>query len=273
MADVKLFVCCHKNTYIPAHAMIVPIQVGAALTEERFDGFIQDNTGTHISGKNRFYCELTAQYWAWKNCKADYYGFFHYRRYLILNQTIKRPYILAAAPTENLLHKFGYDGFEAEITAGDYDIFAPRAEQRYQSVRAHYCEKHNAEDLAYIERILACRCPRCLPAAKAYLDSTEHYFGNLYIMKRDTFWGYCEWLFPILEEFDEMVPNRSPRVDGYLAERLFGIYLTEYRQRHADRVMELPRIQFGASGKSRLLYVLLPPGTWRRAVMRSLIGK
>ena len=42
---------------------------------------LADNTGDHISNRNRFYCELTTQYWAWKNMDADYYGFCHYRRY------------------------------------------------------------------------------------------------------------------------------------------------------------------------------------------------
>lgn len=46
----------------------------------------RDNEGDNISGKNPDYCELTAQYWAWKNIDCDYYGFFHYRRYLTFHR-------------------------------------------------------------------------------------------------------------------------------------------------------------------------------------------
>ena len=72
MADIKLFVCGHQPTAVPEHPLLVPLQVGAALAEERFPGFLQDDKGESISAQNRFYCELTAQYWAWKNIRADY---------------------------------------------------------------------------------------------------------------------------------------------------------------------------------------------------------
>ena len=79
--DIKLFVCCHKPVNVPKHPLLVPLQVGAALAGEHFPGFLHDDAGDSISEKNRSYCELTGQYWAWKNIKADYYGLCHYRRY------------------------------------------------------------------------------------------------------------------------------------------------------------------------------------------------
>ncbi len=92
MADIKLFVCCHRPEKVPKHPLLYPIQVGAALSEVRFPEFLYDDTGENISEKNRSYCELTAQYWAWKNVRADYYGFFHYRRYLYPDTKAKRPF-------------------------------------------------------------------------------------------------------------------------------------------------------------------------------------
>ncbi len=81
--DVALYVACHRAFSLPAHRLLCPIQVGASVAKSRFPGFLQDDTGEHISLQNPRYCELTAQYWAWKNDeKSDYLGFFHYRRFL-----------------------------------------------------------------------------------------------------------------------------------------------------------------------------------------------
>ena len=84
MSKLKIFIANHKeNNYIPECDFIQPVQVGSAFSKKQFDGMDKDNTGINISEKNPMYCELTAQYWAWKNIDVEYYGFFHYRRYLL----------------------------------------------------------------------------------------------------------------------------------------------------------------------------------------------
>ena len=94
--DIKILVCCHKaDQQVPHHPLLYPIQVGAALSHTHFADFIHDDSGDNISLKNARYCELTAQYWAWKNLNADYYGLFHYRRYLCPDINIKKPYIVS----------------------------------------------------------------------------------------------------------------------------------------------------------------------------------
>lgn len=73
-------VACHKACDIYDKGIYTPIQVGKAIS--KYDlGFLGDDTGDNISAKNPAYCELTAQYWAWKNLKCKYIGLCHYRRY------------------------------------------------------------------------------------------------------------------------------------------------------------------------------------------------
>ena len=75
----EIYVVSHKNMKMPNESIYVPVQVGT--NKENFKGFERDNTGFNISKKNPNYCELTVQYWAWKNRAADAKGIVHYRRY------------------------------------------------------------------------------------------------------------------------------------------------------------------------------------------------
>ena len=255
------------------HPLLVPIQVGAALADSHFAGFVHDDEGENISVKNRSYCELTSQYWAWKNVEADYYGFFHYRRYLYPDMNAKRPYRLDSEPTVQVLEKLGYERFAKYIE--QYDLIVPKGENMYVPVRKHYADAsfHHGKDLEIIEEIIRERFPAYIPAMEEYLSGTVCYFGNIFIMKRPVFQDYCGWLFSILEEFDRRTDvsgysAQELRVDGYLAERLLGVYLTHVRQ--SLRVLELPRVHFGGNMKNRIIYHLLPPGTKRRAAVKSL---
>lgn len=274
MEDIKLFVSCHRLFSVPAHPLLKPIQVGASLTDEVIPGFFRDDTGDNISRKNRSYCELTAQYWAWKNCASEYYGFFHYRRYLYPDANAKRPYTNEKEPTLSTLEKLGYDGFDDLIR--QYDMIVPLGEKMYVPVRKHYSQApfHRGEDLTLAEEILRDRYPSYGLAAETYLAGSVHYFGNIFIMRREVFLEYCRWLFEILEEFDRRrdtsdYQTQERRVDGYLAERLLGIFYT--RERNRLRTLELPRVCFGAGNFQTLLYHVLPPGTRRRSVAKRMV--
>ncbi len=279
MPDIKIFVCCHQPCEVPKHPLLVPLQVGAALADTHFPGFLHDDTGDNISTKNRSYCELTAQYWAWKNIEADYYGFFHYRRYLYPDPMAKRPYRIERQPTLELLDKLGYARFERIIEGKD--LIVPKPENMYLPVRTHYASAtyHHAKDLELAEQIVEKRMPKMTEAMDEYLTGTRQYFGNIYIMRREVFRDYCSWLFSILEEFDRLADvssysTQEKRVDGYLAERLLGVYVTY--QRHSLNVQQLPRVHFCTVQdyiKKKLLNTALPPGSKRRAIVKSLGGR
>lgn len=279
MDEIQLFVCCHQPIAAPEHPLLTPVQAGAALTDERFPGFRYDNTGEHISGKNRSYCELTVQYWAWKNVDAEFYGFFHYRRYLYPDASAKRPYRLALRPSPALLERLGYDRFPAMIRA--HDLILPKGEDMRVSVREQYASApfQSADDLRLAEEIVRTRFPDYADAMETYLSGTAACFGNLFIMRRALFRRYCEWLFAILEEFDRSAPRRERsaqerRVDGYLAERLFGVFAAQLRKDPSARCLELPRVHFAGNAgdflKNQALYLAFPPGTGRRALAKRL---
>ena len=279
MTDIKLFICCHQPALVPEHPLLVPIQMGAALADSRFPGFLYDDVGDNISHKNRSYCELTAQYWAWKNVQADYYGFFHYRRYLYPDINAKRPYRIEREPDISLLDKLGYTAFTDLIP--QYGLILPKGENMYVPVREHYAGApfHHRKDLALVEQIVRERHPEMGKAVDGYLSGTVCYFGNIFIMKRQVFHNYCAWLFSILEEFDRRADTSSyspqeQRVDGYLGERLLGVYAAYKKLEDRLRITELPRVHFVQEGsdrrKKQILGAILPPGSKRRSFVKNV---
>ncbi|SFH06904.1 protein of unknown function [Desulfotomaculum arcticum] len=293
--SIKIYVSCHKDSYVSTHAMLFPIQVGAVLSKSRFGSMLYDDTGDNISFKNRSYCELTAQYWAWKNEEADFFGFFHYRRYLAfvkkslvdccaMPKKLPFAYKIYKLPDEITLEKLGYNTETMSNIISSYDVISPIAEEMYVSVYNHYqdTEFHDALDLDLVLEIIGEKYPEFQDAAQEYMNSTKHYFGNIYIMRKEIFHSYCKWLFKILETFDSRkdfskYSGKAYRVDGYLGERLFGIYYTWLKKQPHVSWAELPRAHFEAfPGETdnfsvmKRINTFFPPGTRRRAWIKKL---
>lgn len=85
----------HKPYRTPDDPAYLPLHVGTALHPDVLPGIQGDDEGDNISRLNASYSELTALYWMWKNCDADYKGLVHYRRLFASPQsrepTAKRP--------------------------------------------------------------------------------------------------------------------------------------------------------------------------------------
>lgn len=286
---VKIYVACHKKSPVPKHPFLFPIQVGAALTQERFPGMIPDNIGQNISEWNRSYCELTAQYWAWKNDTAAWQGLFHYRRYLDFRRlyppnTRVRPYWIARTPTEPVLQGAGYEPEHLLEQLHSYEAVIPLPEEVGMTAEQQYATAphHHIHDLHLMMDLLRQDSPQDWRAAEEYLNGTRLLFGNIFLMRRHLLERYCTWLFPLLARYDEQkkVEGYSPqalRVDGYLAERLLGVFLT--RQQKNVSIAYAPRIHFASMEglstywKKQAECFLLPPGSARRGAVRRLLRK
>ena len=261
---INIFVVCHKPAYVLENRLLIPIQVGAALNTERYKGMLQDDTGENISARNQQYCELTAQYWAWKNVDSDYYGFFHYRRYMSFETIYPvgvsgkireggyiRPYVELNCIQDDL-SKYKLEETWMEQQISQYELLTILRERINTSVHRQFCQYHSKEDMDLLLEILIKSYPEYKEAAKSYMNSKEIYYMNMYIMKKPLFMNYMEWLFKILEEFELKKKETSqteiqPRLMGYLGERLFGIFYTYQRQRGV-KCAEVPYLKFYDTG-------------------------
>ncbi len=305
MDRIGIFVACHKWAKIAENPLLIPIQVGASLTAERYSGMICDNTGDNISIKNKAYCELTAQYWAWKNTDYDYYGFFHYRRYLSFNRVVPvkmdgtisgkkiRPYEELDSIPENLT-RYGLNAELMEQVIPGYDLITVLRERLDVTVYQQYCQYHPKENLDALLNIIEAKTPEYMPAAKKYLNSKNIYYMNMYIMEKKIFHTYMSWLFEILSDYENIkgYQNLEPRIMGYLAERMFGIFYTHQCSKGC-RCAEVPYFKFYDTGEGgdkknirffrlgkyeikvdmRKINKIFPAGSRRRLLLRSFLLK
>lgn len=137
---VKILLAYHKQSALLKNDIFLPIHVGRATQNDKdlwlTNNLIGDNTGENISNKNPNYCELTAQYWAWKNYdklgNPDYIGFMHYRRHLNFN--IKKNFSQSKWGTvrhncldNTYISKFGLNEENIKNVLSQYDIITAQA--------------------------------------------------------------------------------------------------------------------------------------------------
>jgi len=268
-----LFVISHKNIWFPNAECISPLRA-------------DQKAGLHISDKEN-YSELRAHYWVWRNesfFDDDHVGFFHYRRYLDLNpgavsqypvnKKRPRPYFIKKSPDPE---KYSMENVRRAIN--EFDVIAPLWEYTGLRVWKRYGQSagHHIEDLKLVYQILLEKYPSYRIAADTYLNGQGEYYGNIYIMRWRFFKKYCTWLFDILNEFDLRKTVQSNRVDGYLGERLFGIYFTWLLMQGTFSCGECPRIHYSCyddalhhMSLNTVCNVFLPPGSKARGLARRI---
>lgn len=239
---IRIFVTTHKDVETFRSDILQPVQVGARQPRERLLWAYQDDNGENIADRNSQFCELTTQYWAWKNTDAQYYGFCHYRRYFDFSadEHEENPYGEVMDKRINFDSQSRYCLHDDEITDAvtGFDVITTgikdlrKFPEHYASAYDHYKRAPylKIEHLERIIEILKADHPDYAEDADTYLKGHETCFCNMYIMSKEYFNRYCEWLFPMLFKFaDEwdtsLLSQEALRTPGHLSERLFNIWL------------------------------------------------
>ena len=284
MKDVKILECVFKDHAEIYGDIIYPVSAGSALYNEN-DVLLpmRDSLGENISNKNPSYCELTVQYWAWKNLKCDVCGIFHQRRFLDLSGVDRKyPYRITRQSDEMTLQKaeLSYEKI-CELT-DKYSIIANKRENLFETVEDFYNrnDKQNFDDIGLLREIIREKYPEYVSSAEKYFKGTFSYFCNVFIMDKENFDKYSEWLFDILFEYEKRKPKDLfyPREMGKLGERLFGVYMTYIMDNTDISWTEFPRLHFSSVNGTTLknlsfnkfFYHICPPSTKRRAFLRKL---
>ena len=258
MKKFTIYTSYHKPGAFLSAPSIIPLHVGKAnsLNTLCCEG---DDRGDNISFKNPYYCELTAQYWAWKNGEpAEYVGFMHYRRHLNFSENqdyaednwgvVVEPEIDAAYE-----EKFQLTDEGIERCLQQADIILPKVWSVLNAgSRNNYIHYGASEDLHIADYDLALATlyelyPDFRQDAEIFNQANSGYYTNMFVMKRELFNEYSEWLFSVLEQLEKKISFRNynareKRVIGHIAERLFNIFiLHKRRQQPALVIKELQR--------------------------------
>ncbi len=220
--NLNIYMACSKydkplNRKYDIPQYIIPIHVGVA-GPDNMNAQLYDNTGDNISQKNPNYCELTALYWQWKNVlnkvsDNDYYGLCQYRRMLDLSESDL-----------------------TRLSANDIDVVFPFPLMYEPNIEAHRKRYIKDGDWNALMRAVEHQHPDQISKIKEILNQQSLYNYNVIIAKREVLAEYCQWLFGILAEVEELsVPKCSERADryiGYMGETLETIYF----MMNADRL-------------------------------------
>ncbi|MEI0700160.1 DUF4422 domain-containing protein [Brachyspira intermedia] len=263
---LKILVSYHKPSTLIKNDIFIPIHVGRDLKDKEskdgkinlddynwlLENMIGDNTGDNISSKNREYCELTAIYWAWKNYEnignPEYIGFMSYRRFLIFNEYEYDKYFQNVEEktyreifTNNIdkyvLDECGLNDKYIDGYINKYDVILPLKSElkllNTNNSREDYIKNIpgvNVKDYDTMVDIVT----KYYPEYKQYIleqtNTSRRYFYQIFIIRKDLFFDYCNFLFSILNKLENILDISHYSINGkrtlaYLGEALFDCYM------------------------------------------------
>lgn len=218
----NIYVVTHKwfNDSICQDKGFIPIAVGNELINSQLCKYMKDNTLDNISQKNPNFCELTAQYWIWKNDKiADVKGLCHYRRYF---------------SKSNLLNSMKYiiniKYINQMIFAKHYDAIVSKRTYSYRGVKQAYLDCGYEKDLNITRDVIRELYPDYINSYDTIINGCWGYVANMLITTSKLFDQYSNWLFDILFEVEKRTDiskysQQEARIYGYISERLLGVWI------------------------------------------------
>ena len=242
--NVSIYVLTHKKFDCPIDEMYLPLLNGSINYNDDF-GYLRDDSGDNISDLNKYYAEMTGEYWAWKNSDADIIGFCHYPSYLATNISLKT---LERKHSEEILK--------------DHDIIMPNRVRMgmtnvddIKKTRKYLDYGPYIEDYCKLRNILEKDYPDYLPYYDEMLNEKTCYWFNMFICRKELADDYFEWVFDILKKMEseidfEKYPENQRRILGFLSERLINVYI----KKNQLKVKEKPILI--SDRKIPLIYVI-----------------
>ncbi|MDR3289748.1 MAG: DUF4422 domain-containing protein [Rickettsiales bacterium] len=229
--NIKIFVSYHKPYTLWQHPYLIPIHLGKAVADREYNTSsskgkntaiqlkwlkdnikIADNIGKNISLLNREFGEMTGVFWVWKHYEEignpSHVGFFQYGKLIeldVVNEATNYDMVIPKKfPTR--------EGFDVKTTYKNSPVL------------------QKLDYFQYIENVIKKVYPEQFEDYLEMIKQNNLYLlGNINIMKKEVFFEYCEWIFPILFELEREllkidIEKRDLRDIAYITELLHGMF-------------------------------------------------
>lgn len=281
---IKIFVSYIKPSFLFKSEILTPVHLGRAVAEDSskdgkisnedinwlYENCIGDNSfDGNISYMNRRVGFLTGTYMAWKNYKTlgnpEYFGSFGYRR---------------------LLKPVYFDKIQT------LDFIAPAKKQFGYTLEEQFIAAHGNKLYEVMVNTVKTVFPEDFELFKEYFKEKSGYFFEIYIMKKEHFFDFCDWIFAALfymlevykhgieqhsavnfdnllikfletdeetlkEKFLPKTKGKEIRDVAFILERLTGFYLYKLTQNKNLKYMEVPVIEFDRTNMLAVKDVIL----------------
>lgn len=211
---MTVYIVRHNEKYFNSLSGYESIFVGknSKILASEYSG-ISDDYGCNIAFKNPNYCELTAQYWIWKNSKSNIKGIVHYRRFL-------------KGADKNILSET-----EIETTFSNFEgVIVSKPVFVKKSVRDDYAAAHYVKDFDLARQFISESQPKYLEAFDRVASSKKYHSLNMLIAHSNLFDEYSAWIFSVLEYVESKSEYKDydvyqSRIFGFLSERLLDVWI------------------------------------------------
>lgn len=203
--NLDIFICTNKDFEIyPNNNSYKIVTTEDFETKTTLEVIKCDINKDDIILKEHGYSEGARFHYVWKNCELkDYVGTAHYRRYFEFFDEI---------PDMDEIFK-SHDA----ILPGNFDLGWP-------SIYVHYSAIHHKEDLVDCLKIIARKYPEYFQTAIDSVMSPKLIPCNVFILRKEMFIKWCEFVFGVLEEFDKMHCFKTDKdIENYVIKNNYAI--------------------------------------------------
>lgn len=182
----------------------------------------------NISEKFDLYGELTAYYWIWKNflstTESLYVGFYQYPKLLDFGISTQQMEPFKPVFVNDFVKTLGkYTEANILNIIEGFDVILPAKMQVEVSLYEKFQMTFKDFNFGFIKDLIKECAPSYSSATDKFFSGNEIYISGNFIMKKDTLNDFFQWLFNVLEIFENKYDfGNTPKYTDILKSRFFA---------------------------------------------------